>query len=249
MTHTRKIDYLNFDSLYSVDALNDCFDSTFILSHKYTNIKKIYLKNAEIPIGFPNIRSSNFSNVLSFVLNGVLYNPSITQQNYSTISSVISALNLSIVTAIGGTGFSFILSVTAGNNIVITSTGVYSINQNTLSNILGLSSALNQIAGTYTSPYIFNLGYDTYIQMSFNNIPSIFSTLGNVPSAVKIPMNTNAYNILFYSTDRGYYDQGLTVSDSSFILNSMRIIMYDRFGYPLNNGNLEYSFTLGVEYE
>ena len=46
MSLTRKIDYLNFDSLYSVDALNDCFDSTFILMHKYTNIKKIYLKNA-----------------------------------------------------------------------------------------------------------------------------------------------------------------------------------------------------------
>ena len=76
MSLTRKIDYLNFDSLYSVDALNDCFDSTFILMHKYTNIKKIYLKNAEIPIGFPNIRSSNFSNVLSFVLNGITYNPS-----------------------------------------------------------------------------------------------------------------------------------------------------------------------------
>ena len=85
--------------------------------------------------------------------------------------------------------------------------------------------------------------------MSFNNIPSIFSTLGNVPSAVKIPMNTNAYNILFYSTDRGYYDQGLTVSDSSFILNNMRIIIYDRFGFPLNNGNLEYSFTIAIEYE
>ena len=252
MSLTRKIDYLNFDSLYSVDALNDCFDSTFILMHKYTNIKKIYLKNAEIPIGFPNIRSSNFSNVLSFILNGITYNPSITQQNYSTISSLISALNASILTAISGSGFTLILSVSLGNNIIITTTGAftsYSINQNTLSNILGLSSALNQIAGTYTSPYIFNLGYDTYIQMSFNNIPSIFSTLGNVPSAVKIPMNTNAYNILFYSTDRGYYDQGLTVSDSSFILNSMRIIMYDRFGYPLNNGNLEYSFTLGVEYE
>ena len=46
MSLTRNIDYLNFDSLYSVDALNDCFDSTFILMHKYTNIKNIYLKNA-----------------------------------------------------------------------------------------------------------------------------------------------------------------------------------------------------------
>ena len=125
MTHSRKIDYLNFDS-------------TFTLMHKYTNIKKIYLKNAEIPIGFPNIRSSNFSNVLSFILNGITYNPSITQQNYSTISSLLTALNTSILTAISGSGFTLILSVSLGNNIIITTTGAftsYSINQNTLSNI------------------------------------------------------------------------------------------------------------------
>jgi hypothetical protein len=80
-------------------------------------------------------------------------------------------------------------------------------------------------------------------------VPSIFSSQGNVPSALKIPLNTNAYNILFYATDRGDYDQALTVSDNNFILSQLRIIMYDRFGYVLNNGNLEYSFTLAIEYE
>ena len=249
---TTKIDYLNFDTINSTDTLNDVFDTTFTLAHKYSNIKKIYVKNMELPIGFPNIRSSNNSNVLSFILNGVTYNPSITQQNYSSISSLLSALNASIVISIGGTGFTFILSVTTGNNIVITSTGGfsnYSINQNTLSNILGISNAVNQIAGIYTSLFLYNLGYDTYIQMCFYNVPSIFSTLGSVPSAVKIPLTTNAYNILFYSTDRSHFDQGLRVSDSSFVLNTMRIIIYDRFGYALSNGNLEYSFTLAIEYE
>ncbi len=45
--------------------------------------------------------------------------------------------------------------------------------------------------------------------MCFFNIPSIFSSQGNVPSALKIPLNTNAFNILFYSTDRNEYDQSL----------------------------------------
>ena len=251
MAH-RKIDYLNFDTINSTDTLNDAFDTTFTVTTKYTNIKKIYLKSAEIPIGFVNIRSSNRSNVLSFVLNGITYNATVTQQNYTTITALITALNASIVTAITATGFTLVLSVSSSNNLVITSTGAfttYSINQNTLSNILGLSLAINQTAGTYTSPYIYNLAYDTYLQMSFYNIPSIFSSVGNAPSALKIPLTTNAYNILFYSTDRGEYDQGLTVSDSSFILNNMRIIIYDRFGFPLNNGNLEYSFTIAIEYE
>ena len=68
-----KIDYLNFDSINSIDTNNDSFDSTFTFNQKYKNIKKIYLKNAEIPVGFSNIRSSNFSNVLNFSLNGIRY--------------------------------------------------------------------------------------------------------------------------------------------------------------------------------
>jgi hypothetical protein len=137
-------------------------------------------------------------------LNGVSYNATITQQNYSSISTLLTALNASIVTAITSTGFTFVLSVNTANNIIITSTGAfssYSIIQSTLSNILNINSAINQIAGTYTSPFIYNLGYDLYIQMSFFNVPSIFSSQGNVPSSLKIPLNTNAYNILYYSTD------------------------------------------------
>jgi hypothetical protein len=134
-----KIDYLNFDSINSIDTINDSFDTTFTLNHKYKNIRRIYLKNMELPIGFSNIRSSNNSNVLRFILNGITYNCSITSQVYSSISSLITALNASILTAITSTGFTFVLSVTTGNNIVINSAGAflsYSIIQNTLSNIL-----------------------------------------------------------------------------------------------------------------
>ena len=248
----RKIDYLHFDSIYSNDTNNDSFDTTFTLNQKYTNIKKIYLKNAEIPIGFVNIRSSNSSNVLRFVINGVTHNATIASANYTSINTLLSALFTSISTALSSTGFTFVLSVNSSNNILITSTGAfssYSIIPTTLSHILNINGAINQSAGIYTSPFIYNLAYDTYIQMSFFNIPSIFSSQGNIPSALKIPLTTNAYNILFYSTDRQEYDQAITISDNNFILSHLRIIMYDRFGFPINNGNLEYSFTLAIEYE
>ena len=84
--------------------------------------------------------------------------------------------------------------------------------------------------------------------MVFFNIPSIFTSQGSIPSALKIPLNTNAFNILFYSTDINKYDQSLTISDTNFILSQMRIIMFDRYGYLLNNGNLDYSFTIAIEY-
>ena len=95
-----KTEYLNFDSINSINTSNDSFDSTFTLNQKYTKIKKIYLKNYEIPIGFSNIRSSNNSNVLRLILNGITYNCSINSGVYSSISSLITALNASIVTAI-----------------------------------------------------------------------------------------------------------------------------------------------------
>ena len=102
---TEKIDYIHFDSINSIDTNNDSFDTTFTLIQKYINIHKIYLKNCEIPIGFSNIRSSNNSNSLGFILNGIMYNATITQGVYSTISSLITALNASILTAISGSGF------------------------------------------------------------------------------------------------------------------------------------------------
>ena len=247
----QKLEFIHFDSINSIDTNGDSFDSTFNVIQKYKNRNKIYLKNAEIPIGFSNIRAQNNSNVFSFILNGITYNITIASGVYSTISSLLTVLNAAILSAITALGFTFVLSALTTNKIIITSTGgfsTYSIITNTLSSILNITSAINQVAGTYTSPYIYNLGYDTYIQICFYNIPSIFSSQGNVPSALKIPLNTNAYNILFYNTDRNDYDQSLTISDTNFILSQMRIIMYDRYGFPLNNGSLDYSFTIAIEY-
>jgi hypothetical protein len=244
------IDYLNFDSFNSTKISNDSFDATFTILTKYTNVKKIYLKNIEIPIGFPNIRSANQSNTLRFIMNGVTRSVSIPQSNYLSVTALLSALNASLITDLSGSGFT--MNLTVINNIVtITTTGAfssYSIITNTLSNILGISSAINLTAGVYNSPYLANIAYDTYIQMSFN-IPSKFSTPGNVPSALKIPMNTNYSNILFYSTDRSHYDQALTIQDTNLVLHLMRVTLYDRFGFPLQNGNLDYSFTIAIEFD
>ena len=111
----QKLDYLNFDSINSIDTNADSFDSTFTILQKYKNIHKIYLKNCEIPIGFSNIRAQNNSNILSFILNGVTYNITIASGVYSSISSLLTALNAAILTAITSTGFTFVLSASSGN--------------------------------------------------------------------------------------------------------------------------------------
>ena len=119
----QKLEFIHFDSINSTDTNGDSFDSTFNVIQKYKNINKIYLKNVEIPIGFSNIRAQNNSNIFRFILNGITYNITITSGVYSTISSLLTALNAAILSAITALGFTFVLSASTTNKIIITSTG------------------------------------------------------------------------------------------------------------------------------
>ena len=60
-------EFLHFDSLNAIKS-TDVFSATFNLQKTYTKIKNIHIKNVELPICFPNIRSSNLSNNLQFIL-------------------------------------------------------------------------------------------------------------------------------------------------------------------------------------
>jgi len=120
-----KIEYLNFDSYNATKTNNEAFNATFTILCKYRNVKKIYLKNLELPIGFPNIRSSNNSNVLSFLLDTSLFVAVIPEGYYNSISSLITALNTAIASVISAS-YTFVMSVNSTNNIVLTITNVSS---------------------------------------------------------------------------------------------------------------------------
>lgn len=251
------IEYLNFDSYYANKLNNEAFNSTFEILTPYRNIKKVYLKNVEMPIGFPNIRSSNFSNQFNFIVNGVTYSSSITTGYYSTITSLLTTLNSAIAGVINPL-YSMVLTVNTNNNIVITlqlisspSTVVnYSILSTTLSNILGISTLVNTTNVTTSTNAIYNLSYDTYILMSFPNIPSNFNgSNNNLTSTFRIPLNAIPYTVYYYISERTSFDQSLTVNNDTFILSQLQIKLYDRYGYPLYNGNTDFSFTLAIDYE
>jgi hypothetical protein len=252
------IEYLNFDSANATKLNNEAFNATFNLLYKYRNVKKIYLKNLELPIGFPNIRTSNNSNVLSFILNGVSYTATISQSYFNSISSLITALNTAISSVVSPT-YTFVLSVNTTNNIVLTITNVsspstaviYTINSTTLSIILGISTLNNVSSLTTTNTNtIYNLSYDNYISMVFTNIPSkMTGSNNNYASSLKVPLNAIPYSVFYYITDRNTFDQALTIIDNHFILDNLKVLFYDRFGYQLYNGNLDFSFTIAIEYD
>ena len=242
-------EFLHFDSLNAIKS-TDVFNATFNLQKTYTKIKNIHIKNVELPICFPNIRSSNLSNNLQFTINSVNYSTTITERNYTTIGALLTDLNTAISTTLTSSGFTLVLSTGIKNNLIITMTGALTnltIRNTTLSIILGLNGATTSSL-TYTSPNSFNINYDLYVLMSFDNIPSIFSSSGNIRSALKIPLGTNYANINNYFSHRSDNDMSLIVYDENFIFQNLQIKFYDRFGYLLSNNNVDYSFTISLIY-
>jgi hypothetical protein len=55
-------------------------------------------------------------------------------------------------------------------------------------------------------------------------------------------------NILFLGESNTFI-QTISITDPYFVLNSLNIIILDRFGFPINGGNANFSFTLGINYE
>ena len=242
-------EFLHFDSLNAIKS-TDVFNATFNLQKTYTKIKNIHIKNVELPICFPNIRSSNLSNNLQFTINSVNYSKTITERNYTTIGALLTDLNTAISTTLTSSGFTLVLSTGIKNNLIITMTGALTnltIRKTTLSIILGLNGATTSSL-TYTSPNSFNINYDLYVLMSFDNIPSIFSSSGNIRTALKIPLGTNYANINNYFSHRSDNDMSLIVYDENFIFQNLQIKFYDRFGYLLSNNNVDYSFTISLIY-
>ena len=244
-------EFLHFDSLNATSKATDVFSASFNLLKTYTKIKNIHIKNVELPICFPNIRSSNLSNNLQFTINSVNYSTTITERNYTTIGALLTDLNTAISTTLTASGFTLVLSTGIKNNLIITMTGTLTnltIQNTTLSIILGLNGATTSSL-TYTSPNSFNINYDLYVLMSFENIPSIFSSSGNIRSALKIPLSTNYANINYYFSHRSDNDMSLIVYDANFIFQNLQIKFYDRFGYLLSNNNVDYSFTISLVYD
>ncbi len=211
-------EFLHFDSLNAIKS-TDVLNATFNLQKAYTKIKNIHIKNVELPICFPNIRSGNLSNNLQFSINSVNYSTAITERNYTTISALLTDLNTAISTTLTSSGFTLVLSTGIKNNLIVTITGALTnltIQNTSLSIILGLNGATTSSL-TYTSPNSFNINYDLYVLMSFDNIPSVFSSSGNIRSALKIPLGTNYANINNYFSHRSDNDMSLIVYDANFI--------------------------------
>ena len=208
------------------------FQCTVILGNRHRCLKSISLKNAQIPIGFFNVRAPyNTMNI-----NSVTY--TVTPGNY-TYDAFQTALNAAVTPSIGTFGRN-----TLTNQMTFLSasgTATMNVQPETLGSFLGFTDTQQGTFITGTNSYIIN--FDTYVSIWIENLGT--SSLEPSQITFKIPIDVGSGSILHY-TELKQHEQFVPVSDMGVRVDRLNIVVLDRFGNVLNNNGLDWSFTLQV---
>lgn len=209
------------------------FQCTVILGNRHRAIRCLTLKNAQIPVGFYNIRSPyNTMNV-----NSVSY--TLTPGNYS-VSTLIDALNTLVTGAVGS--FS---PGSLNNNIQFASTsGAVTMNVQPLSmlSFLGFTDGQTGTSFYGTNSYIVN--FDTYLNIWIENLGT--QSLEPKQITFKVPVTVGSGSIMHWS-ENTQNNQFVEVTDRGVRLDRLNIKVMDRFGNLLNNNGIDWSFTIEIE--
>ena len=261
-------DFLHFDTISStnnitldqssgVDVFNNknSYDTTFTISNPLRNVKRIYLKSLEMPISFNNIRLNNGTNAFTFFLTSnlnvisLIYYIILDEKNYESIAALLLDINDTIASLLGN--YNIIFS-TLNNKIIISSTNFsgYKItfqDSRLLTVILGLKASFDYpLNNTITAYYNYLLLYDNYISLYFPDIPTKSTGYSNKLISFKIPLSA-VNGTVYFLQDLNSFNQSIEITDQNFVINKLRVVVYDRFGLLLSN-SLDYSFSLAVSY-
>jgi hypothetical protein len=243
-------DIIHFDSIYSNYTLpaNDPFNAKFDLSTALQNVDTISLKSAEIPINFYNIRSGSTMNQIILTTNlSNTYTVSITAGNYTTVASLLTAINNAFIGIVPSTTVTF---ATSGNKINVSATSSsitsFSLTDTILSkNILGFrNTTFSGLNTTGSVDYVLNV--DNYVNMYLYNVASEnCSANGRVFCSFKIPLN-GTYGIIYYYSENASFKQHIKLLGGAQTIQYIQAIIYDRFGNQLLSNNSDYSFSLEI---
>ena len=233
------------------------FSLTFTLPSQLDRIKKIFLKSVELPVGFTNIRSENNSNTLTISINSVVCTIAIPSAQYN-INTLLSTINDAFVSSgiYSGSNSNLLPIFTlSGQKIKITVPNApYSIatieftSKTILSTVILGFSYNYQIIGsnTITSPNNYNIAYDTYLSVQLPYVNHKSTSATNQQISFKIPYNGYA-NSIFYSVENTQFSQYVETNESNCVLGNLKIVVVDRYSFPINNNGLDWSFTLGFQ--
>ena len=209
------------------------FQATVILGNRHRRIRTAALKDAQIPVGFYNVRAPyNTMNV-----NSVVY--TITPGNY-TLASLTAAVNNAVTNGVGV----FSSSSVTNQFAFVSNSGTVTMNVQPLSllSFLGFTNGQTGTAITGTNAYIIN--FDTYLSIWIQNLGT--SSLDGQQITYKVPVSGGSGSIIQY-TEGQSWEQKIEVTDRSNRLDRLIITVVDRFGNVVNNNGLDWSFTLEIE--
>lgn len=218
----------------SISKLNgNPFQVTAILGNRHRAVRSVALKDAQIPVGFYNVRAP----YNTFTINNTTY--TLPPGNYNA-TTFINGLN-GVVTA--GVGEFSITPVTNKIQFVSASGSVtFSVSPLTLAAFMGFTNGQAGTNVTATNTYIIN--FDMYISIWIGEVGT--ASLDPMQITYKVPVTGGSGSILNY-TESANWPQKVIFTDRSNRLDRLTITVLDRFGTIINNNGLDWAFTLEIE--
>jgi hypothetical protein len=241
------IDILHFDTLLGSYNDNSVYDCTFTLSNPLKNVQRIYLKSIEIPISFNNIRSSNGTNTFQITIQSNTNTITINEANYTSINTLLNAINEQLIVVLPNVSFHI-----SNKHVILTLIGypnntVVTFNYSKLlSVVLGFTHLSYVVTNEILADNNYLIAYDNYISLYLQDIPVKSTGYSNQLISYKIPLNA-VNGMVYYLQELNSFSQGVEITDQNYVLNRLRVVVYDRFGIKIANG-LDYSFSLAVNY-
>jgi hypothetical protein len=100
---------------------------------------------------------------------------------------------------------------------------------------------------TVKSLRLWNMYNDLSIYMYLENIPQTNTHFKNNLASFKIPI-TSGYQSIEYNADNANFAQYIENTNVNFILDKIKLKVYDRNNNLLTNNGFDWTFTLGIEY-
>jgi hypothetical protein len=224
----------------SVNKVNgNPFQCSIILGNRHRRIRSISLKNAQVPIGFYNVRAP----YNTFKIGSTPY--TVTPGSYSTTATLVTALNAATPSPLSSVGaFSYDTSLSLFK-FTPTNGATIRVTPLSLLSFLGFTdgqTATGTTVITATNPSIIN--FDTYINIWIENLGQ--SSLEPNQITFKIPITYSSGGIVQW-TEFNQFTQKVLVTDRGVRLDRLNVTVLDRFGNILNNNGLDWSFSLEIE--
>jgi hypothetical protein len=213
------------------------FDCSVMLNHVHRNVRRIALKNVQMPIGFYNIRSPYNSFTITPANTGTPVTYTVTPGNYN-LTTLLNTINNLVTPSVG------VFSVGSLTNMFqyVPAAGVGSVTlTGTLLSPLGFTSGQSGTSIVATNSYIIN--FDTYVYLYFPDFGT--SSKENTLGTFKIPINVASGSILQWG-DNAQNEQFIIATDKSKFIDRIIVKVIDRYGNLMNNNGIDWSFTLEI---